>query len=187
MATTADLSRGAFIKFNGELMQVLEYEHRTPGNLRAFYQVKMRNVRSGKLAENRFRAGEAIEFVRVETRDYQYLYLDGDSMVCMDNSTYEQVYVDKILVGEAFKFIKEGINLLIAFDEDNNAISATLPPSIVVEITYSEPGIKGDTATNTLKPATIDTGAEVRVPLFVNTGEKIRIDTVTGEYIERVK
>ncbi|MGD1841333.1 MAG: elongation factor P [Thermonemataceae bacterium] len=187
MATTSDLSRGAFIRYNGELMQVLEYEHRTPGNLRAFYQVKMRNVNTGKLAENRFRSGESIELIRVETRDLMYSYRDGSNLVCMDNETFEQIYIDETLFGEGLKFLKEGFNVTISFDEDNTPIMAELPMSVELEVTYTEPGVKGDTATKTLKPATLETGAEVSIPLFVDIGEMIRVNTQTGEYMERVK
>lgn len=187
MATTADLSRGAFIRFNGELVQILEYEHRTPGNLRAFYQVKMRNVRNGKLIENRFRSGESIDLVRVEIREYQYLYREGNSLVLMDNDSYEQIYIDATLLGDAIRFLKEGFNLLISLENGTQPIYAEMPHTVVLEITYTEPGLKGDTATNTLKPATLETGAEVRVPLFCSEGERIKIDTRTGDYMERVK
>jgi elongation factor P len=187
MATTSDLSRGAFIRFNGELVQVLEYEHRTPGNLRAFYQVKMRNVRTGKLAENRFRAGEALEFVRVETKEYQFLYKEGESYVLMDNETYDQVYVDGVVFGEGVNFLKEGMTVTVSFDDKSNPIMAEIPSFVELEVTYTEPGLQGDTATKTLKPATLETGAQIKVPLFVNIGEKIRVDTRTGEYMERVK
>jgi elongation factor P len=186
MATTSDLSRGAFMRFNGELVQVLEYEHRTPGNLRAFYQVKMRNVRTGKLAENRFRAGEALDFVRVETKEFQFLYKEGDNYVLMENETYDQVYVDGVLFGDGEKFLKEGMNVTVSFD-NTTPIAAEIPSSVELEVTYTEPGLQGDTATKTLKPATLETGAEIKVPLFVNIGEKIRVDTRTREYIERVK
>ncbi len=174
------------MRFNGELVQVLEYEHRTPGNLRAFYQVKMRNIRTGKLAENRFRAGEALDFVRVETKEFQFLYKEGDNYVLMENETYDQVYVDGILFGDGEKFLKEGMNVTVSFD-NTTPIAAEIPGSVELEVTYTEPGLQGDTATKTLKPATLETGAEIKVPLFVNIGEKIRVDTRTREYIERVK
>lgn len=186
MASTSDLSRGAFIRFNGELCVVLEYEHRTPGNLRAFFQVKMRNVKSGKLVEHRFRAGEAIELVRVDIKSYQYLYKEGNSLVCMDNETFEQIYVDQELFGDSAKFLKENMNVLISFDQDQ-AIYAEAPVSAELEVTYTEPGVRGDTATKTLKQATLETGAVINVPLFIDIGEKIKVDTRTGEYIERVK
>jgi elongation factor P len=186
MATTADLSRGMFMRYNNELVQVIEYEHRTPGNLRAFYQVKMRNVKNGKLLENRFRAGEEIFPVRVETREFQYLYPEGESYVLMDNETYDQINVDKILFGDSADYVLEGMNIKVSFDE-TTPIQAELPATAEYEITYTEPGIKGDTATRTLKAATIQTGARVQVPLFVDIGERVKIDTKTGAYIERAK
>lgn len=187
MASISDLSKGNYMRYNGEIVQVEELQHRTPGNLRAFYQIKMRSVRSGKIVENRFRPGDAAEILRVETKEYQYLYADGNSLVVMDNDTFEQVYIEKELLGDSVNFIKEGVTLLIAFENGTNPITAEPPAHVVVNVTYTEPGVAGDTATRTLKPATIDTGAEIRVPLFVNTGDNIKIKTATGEYVERVK
>ena len=186
MANTSDLSKGAFIRMNGALCQVLDIVHRTPGKGQAIYQVKMRNVQTGKLAENRFRSGENIELVRVEQKDLQYLYRDDTNLVCMDNDTYEQIYVNADLFGDSLKFVKEGMNVSISFD-DELAVSGAAPKHVELEITYTEPGIKGDTATNTLKPAEVETGVEVRVPLFCDTGDMIKVDTETGEYVERVK
>jgi elongation factor P len=182
MATTQDVSVGNFLRYNGELVQVIEWQHRTPGNLRAFYQGKMRRVKDGKLAENRFRSGESVEIVRVETKELAYLYAEGEAFICMDNETYDQVPIAKFMFGEGAKFMKEGDTVLVAF-EGETPVSAEPPSHAVVEITYTEPGMKGDTATNTLKPATTETGANVMVPLFVNTGEKIRVDTRTGSYV----
>lgn len=187
MATVSDLSKGNYIRYNGEVLQIEELQHRTPGNLRAFYQVKMRSVRTGKIVENRFRPGDAVEQLRVETKEYQYLYPDGDSLVVMDNETFEQIYVDKTLLGNSVNFIKEGVTLLIAFENGTNPITAEAPAHVEFNVTYTEPGMQGDTATRTLKAATIETGAEIRVPLFVNTGDNIKIKTSTGEYVERVK
>lgn len=187
MATISDLSKGNFVRYNGEVMRIEELSHRTPGNLRAFYQVKMRNVRNGKLAENRFRPSDEIQILRVETKEYQYLYQDGESLVCMDNNTYEQIYLDKVLLGDSVKFIKEGVTLLIAFEDGTNPITAEAPPHVVMEVSYTEPGLQGDTATRTLKSATLENGTEIRVPLFINTGDNIKVNTSTGDYIERVK
>jgi elongation factor P len=186
MANTSDISVGSVIRFNGELCVILEYQHRTPGNLRAFYQSKMRNVRTGKLAEYRFRSGEEVEVVRLEYKELQYLYKDGNSLVCMDTESFEQVYVQEDFFGDPLKFIKEEMMVKVAFEGDN-IILAEAPNFVELEITYTEPGVKGDTATNTLKPATLETGATVNVPLFINQGEKIRVDTRTGSYMERVK
>jgi elongation factor P len=186
MATTQDISNGMFIRYNGELCHIIEWQHRTPGNLRAFYQAKMRRVKDGKLAENRFRSGEAVEIVRVDVKELQYLYEEGENFVCMDNETYDQLSIAKSMFGEGAKFMKEGDTVIVSF-EGEQPIGAQAPVHAILEITYTEPGIKGDTATNTLKAATVETGATVMVPLFVDSGEKIKIDTRTGEYVERVK
>jgi elongation factor P len=186
MADTGDINIGSVIRFNGELCRIEEYQHRTPGNLRAFYQAKMRNLKNGKVFENRFRSGELVEVVRVEYKALQFIYIENDFIVCMDNSTYEQVYLNKSMFGDALRFMKEGVEVKVAFEGDN-AILAEAPNSVVLQITYTEPGVKGDTATNTLKPATLETGAVVNVPLFINEGEKIKVDTRTGTYMERVK
>src|SRR5689334_11393865 len=169
MATVSDLNKGNYMRYNGEVVKVEELLHRTPGNLRAFYQIKMRNVRNGKLAENRFRPGDEIQILRVETKEYQFLYQDGDSLVCMDNNTFDQVYIDKSLLGDSANYIKEGVTLLIAFENGESAITASPPTHVVMEVQYTEPGMQGDTATRTLKPAKLENGVEIRVPLFVNT------------------
>lgn len=186
MADTGDVSIGMFIRYNGELCQILEWQHRTPGNLRAFYQGKMRVIKNGKLVENRFRSGESVEITSVEYRMLQYLYLDGESLVLMDKDTYDQIYVQSDLLGDSIKFLKESMDVKVSF-ENEVPILAELPNFIEVTVTYTEPGLKGDTATNTLKAATVDTGAEIRVPLFINEGDKVKIDTRTGAYMERVK
>jgi len=186
MANTGDINVGSFIRYNGELCQILEYQHRTPGNLRAFFQAKMRNLRTGKLLENRFRAGESIEVVRVEFKEYQFIYMEGDSIVVMDTDTYEQIYVQSNLLGDSLAFLKEGVMVKVSFEGDT-PISAEPPTFVELEVTYTEPGLKGDTATNTLKPCTLETGAKINIPLFVNQGEKIKIDTRTKSYVERVK
>lgn len=186
MANSGDINVGSVIRFNGELCAVIEYQHRTPGNLRAFYQAKMRNLKTSKLAEYRFRAGEEVEVVRVEYKLLQFIFKDGDHFVCMDNTTFEQVYVPENLFGNTSGFLKEGMEVKVAFESDQ-PILAEPPTFVELEITYCEPGMRGDTATNTLKPATLETGAVVSVPLFINTGEKIKVDTRTMSYVERVK
>ncbi|MBM2815100.1 MAG: efp [Ignavibacteria bacterium] len=186
MGTTADLRPGAVIKFNGELCTVLESEHRTPGNLRAFYQVKMRNMASGRLYENRFRSGESIDFIRVEKRNYQFLYRDGNTLFFMDPNTYEQIPVDGELFGDTIQFLRENDDVQLAFN-DTTLLAAELPPHVNLRITHTEPGVRGDTATNVLKPATLETGAIVQVPLFINEGDLIRVDTRNSAYVERVK
>ena len=184
MATPKDLSPGTFIKHNGELCILAEIIHRTPGNLRAFYQAKMKLLKTGKSVEYRYRVDEPVDIVRVERRMLQYIYIEADNMVCMDNATYEQFYVPKIVFGDSYKFLKEGNEVMVAFDGDN-VVFAEPPNHVDLEVTYTEPGIKGDTATNTLKFATLETGAEIRVPLFVNIGDRIRINAMDGSYVER--
>ncbi|MCO6495101.1 MAG: elongation factor P [Bacteroidetes bacterium] len=186
MAKASDLSNGAIIRFNGELYQIVEFIHRTPGNLRAFYQAKMKNLINGRSAEYRFGTDESVELVRVEVRELQYLYKDGNSLVCMDAETFEQIYIPEEMFGDTAKFMKEEMKVLASFEGDK-VISATGPNHVELMITYTEPGVKGDTATNTLKPAKLETGAEVMVPLFCDEGQKIKIDTRTGQYVERVK
>lgn len=186
MADTGDINVGSVIRMNGELMQIMEWQHRTPGNLRAFYQAKMRNLINGKQIENRFRSGETVEIVRVEYKQMQFIYLEGDFAVVMDNETYDQIHVPMILFGDSAQFLKEGMEVKISFEGDN-VILAEAPTFVICEITYTEPGVKGDTATNTLKPATLDTGAKVNVPLFCNEGDLVKVDTRTASYVERVK
>jgi elongation factor P len=186
MATTADLRKGAVLKFNNEPCLILESEHRTPGNLRAFYQVKMRNLRTGKLTETRFRSGESLEFLRVEKREYQYLYKDGDSFVFMDKDSYEQVTVDSKSVGDYAKYLKEGSDAYLTFN-DTEILAVETPTHVNLRVMQTEPGVKGDSVNNIMKPATLETGAEIQVPIFVNEGDLIRIDTTSASYIERVK
>jgi elongation factor P len=186
MGTTSDLRSGAVVIFNGEMHVVLESEHRTPGNLRAFYQVKMRNMKSGKLSENRFRSGESIEFIRVERKNYQYLYRDGNSLVFMDPNTYEQIPVDEELLGTSVNLLRENQDCQIAF-VDNSVIGAELPATVNLRVTQTDPGLRGDTATNVLKPATVESGASINVPIFINEGDLIKVDTKNSSYMERVK
>lgn len=186
MAKASDVLTGSVLRINGELVSVEEYIHRTPGNLRAFYQARMRNIKTGKTVEYRFRPDEEVTFCRVETNDYQYLYEDGSYLVVMDNENFEQYNIPKSFFGESMRFLKEGMNLTVSFESDE-PIVARLPISVELLVIYSEPAVKGDTATNVLKQATLETGAEIRVPLFINQGDKIKVDTRIGAYIERVR
>lgn len=186
MATSGDIGVGSVIRYNNELYLITEYQHRTPGNLRAFYQAKMKNVKSGKSAETRFRSGEGVDLIRLEYKELQYIFEENGSLVCMDAETFEQISIPKELFGDATEFLKEEMLVKVAF-EDDVPIIAEGPTFVELVITYSEPGLKGDTATNTLKPAKLETGAVINVPLFVNEGEKIKVDTRTRSYVERVK
>ena len=162
MAKASDIKNGSILRFNGELVQVEEFIHRTPGNLRAFYQARMRNVKTGKLVEYRFRTDEEVDIARVETSDYQYLYEDGDDLVIMDNTTYDQHNVPKFLFGDGVKFLKEGLNVIVAFESDE-PITAKLPSSVELEITYTEPAVAGNTSTNALKNATVEQAMDIKI------------------------
>jgi elongation factor P len=186
MANTSDIRVGSIIRFNGDLCTVTDKQHTMPGKGGAFYQVKMKSIKSGRAYENRFRSGETVDIARVEYRELAYIYEEGEHLVCMNNETYEQLHISKTLFGTNLKFLKEGMIVKIGFESDE-PLSAESPTFVELLITHSEPGNKGDTATNTLKPATLETGAEIRVPLFVGEGELVKIDTRTGEYVERVK
>lgn len=186
MATTSDLKVGIFIRFNNDLFAVEEVQHRTPGNLRAFFQVKMRSVANGRILENRFRSGEEFILVRVERKIFQYIYHDGQNYHFMDQESFEQIPVDEKLLGDASKFLKENEVVEMMFD-GTTAVGATMPMSVELKVVETIPGVRGDTATGALKPATLETGAVVNVPLFINEGEVIRVDTRTGQYLERAK
>jgi elongation factor P len=186
MASTSDLRPGLVINFNNELHQIVSFEHRTPGNLRAFYQVKMRHLKSGRMIENRFRSGEELDVVRLEQRDFQYLYNDGDYFVFMDNQTYDQINLSPEIIGKQSKFLIENMQIKIIFHE-NTALMVELPPHVILKVTETTPGFKGDTVNAAMKPATVETGHVINVPLFINEGDEVKIDTRTGDYIERAK
>lgn len=187
MATTADISRGLIIKLDGSLYSVIEFGENKTARAAAKVWAKLKGVDNNRTIEKTWNSGDSIHPVRVERKDYQYLYKDDTGYNFMDTETFEQVAVQESLV-DAPQFLKEGQNVsLLINTETELPMSVELPDKIVVQVTYTEPGLKGDTATRTLKPATIETGATVSVPLFVNEGEMIRINTKTGEYLERVK
>ncbi len=187
MATTADIKNGLCIKFNDKLCQIIEFQHVKPGKGPAFVRTKMRQIETGKVLDNTFSAGHKIDIVRIENREYQYLYQEGDNFIFMNNENFEQVEISSKLVDKP-GFLLEGMTCNILFHaEEESPLVLELPMHIISEVTYTEPGIKGDTATNSMKAATIATGAEVKVPLFIDMGEIIKIDTRTGVYVERVK
>lgn len=186
MATTSDFRNGLTIRMDGEIWTIIEFQHVNPGNWRAFVRAKLKNLKSGKVLETRFRAGETIEVVRIERKEYQFLYHDGTALICMDKDTYDQISVQEDLVGESGKFLKDGENVEILFN-GNEIIGVELPITVELQVVETVPGIKGDTATGGTKPAKVETGATVNVPLFINEGDVIKVDTRTGEYLERVK
>lgn len=187
MATTSDIKNGLCMNYNGKLVTVVEFQHVKPGKGPAFVRTKLRYIETGKVVDNTFSAGHKIDVVRIETRSYLYSYQDGEGYQFMNNETWEQVYIPGSMI-ENPQFLKEGIICTIVFHaEEELPLTVELPAFIEAEVTYTEPGVKGDTATNTLKPATIDTGAEIKVPLFIDTGDMIKVDTRKGEYSERIK
>ncbi len=187
MATTADIKNGLCIKYNSGLYTVVEFQHVKPGKGPAFVRTKLKNVETGKVIDNTFSAGHKIEPVRVERRKYQYLYNDEMGYHFMNQDNYEQISIMEDLI-DAPKFLKEGeIVEIVVHAEEESPLLCELPAYVEMEVTYTEPGLKGDTATNAMKPATIETGAEVRVPLFINEGDRIKLDPRTGAYSERVK
>ncbi len=187
MATTADIRNGLCIKFNDKISQIIEFQHVKPGKGPAFVRTKMRVIETGKVIDNTFSAGHKIDIVRVENREYQYLYQEDDNFIFMNNETFEQVPIPMKMV-EKPEFLLEGMICNILYDaNDEVPLVVELPMYLISEVTYTEPGVKGDTATNSMKAATIATGAEVKVPLFIDMGEVIKVDTRTGVYVERVK
>jgi len=187
MMNAQDIKNGTCIRMDGRLYFCVEFLHVKPGKGNTFMRTKLKDVVDGRVLERRFNIGEKLEDVRVERRPYQYLYTEGNDDIFMNNETYDQVPISKDLVTGA-DFMKEGDTVEVVTDASTETVLfAEMPIKTVLKVTYTEPGIKGDTATNTLKPATVETGAEVRVPLFVNEGDSIEIDTRDGSYISRVK
>ncbi len=186
MASTSDFRPGLTIRMDGELWTVVEFQHVNPGNWRAFVRAKLKSLKSGKVIEIRFRAGEAIDIVRIDTKEYQYLYHDGSSYVFMDKETYDQINVEEKLIGDGAHFLKESETIKIMFN-GSDIISVEMPISVELKVIETPPGVRGDTATGAQKPAKMETGATVNVPLFINEGDTIKIDTRSGDYLERVK
>ncbi len=186
MSTTADIKNGAVINFKNARMKIVEFQHVKPGKGPAFVRTKLKDIQSGKIIDHTFNSGAKIEFIRVTSRKFQYLYKDGDNFIFMDNNTYDQVQVGKQLMDDSYYYIKEGDTIEISFDGDE-IISLLLPPKVVLKVKQTDPGHKGNTATNALKQAILETGLEVQVPLFINEGDLLKIDTKDGSYSERVK
>jgi elongation factor P len=186
MASTSDFRTGLTIRMDNDLWTIVEFQHVNPGNWRAFVRAKLKSLKSGKVVETRFRAGESIEVIRIESKEFQYLYHDGTSYVFMDKETYDQINVDEKFIGEGAKFLKETESIMINFN-GTDIISIEIPLNVTLKIVETVLGVKGDTATGAQKPAKVETGAMVNVPLFINEGDTIKVDTRTGNYLERVK
>lgn len=185
VATTNDIKNGTVLKLEGNLWSVIEFQHVKPGKGGAFVRTKLRNVRSGKVVDKTFNAGLKIETATVDRRDYQYLYQDGVDYVFMDNADFDQLTVPGETIGNNANFMLENLNVNIAMYE-GSALYVELPPSVVLEITYTEPGLQGDRSTGGNKPATLETGYEIQVPLFVEQGTRVKVDTRNGDYLGRV-
>lgn len=187
MASTADFKNGMCIEYNNGLYSIVEFQHVKPGKGPAFVRTKLKNIKTGKVIDNTFTSGVKITTARIERRPHQYLYKDDLGYHFMDSSTFEQMSLEEHLI-DSPQFLKDGQEVdVIVHAEEETILACELPAFVVMTITYTEPGIKGDTATNTLKPATVDTGATIQVPLFIDSGETIKVDTRTGQYAERVK
>jgi elongation factor P len=187
MASTADIKNGLCIKFNHDIYKIVEFLHVKPGKGPAFVRTKLKSLTTGRILDNTFSAGHKIDTVRVETHTFQYLYAEGDDFHFMNTESFEQITLNKNVL-DAPELLKEGTNVMVQINTETEApLSVDMPPSIILEVTYAEPGVKGNTATNATKPATVETGATINVPLFINEGDKIKIDTATGAYMERVK
>lgn len=187
MATTTDLRNGMVIRYNGVLHRVVEFQHVSPGNWRAFVRLKLRNVDSGRIIDDRVRAGSDIDIVIVDKRTMQFLYTDGDTSHFMDTETFEQKEVSVDVVGEQAQFLKEGENIDILFYDDDKILGVELPIFVTLKVVEAGMAVRGDTATNVNKSAMLETGAKIQVPGFVNDGDLIRVDTRTGEYMDRTK
>jgi len=185
MATTNDIKNGSVLNIDGQLWNVVEFQHVKPGKGGAFVRTKMKSISSGKVVDRTFNAGTKIDFATVDRRDFSYLYRDGDGFVFMDSSDYEQVTVPSAVVGDAANYMLENQTVTIA-THDGDPLYVELPTSVVLEVTYTEPGLQGDRSSAGTKPATLETGAEIQVPLFLEQGTKVKVDTRDGNYLGRV-
>lgn len=185
MVTAGDFRNGVTFEMDGNVMQVIEFQHVKPGKGAAFVRTKLRNVISGAVVEKTFSPTEKFESAFVERKDMQFLYEDSGLYYVMDNDTYEQIPLGSDVIGNAFRFVKESMNVRV-LSYKGNVFGVEPPMFVELEVTATEPGVKGDTATGASKPATLETGAEIKVPLFINEGDILKIDTRTGEYLERV-
>lgn len=185
MASTADIKNGVVLSIDGQLWSVIEFQHVKPGKGGAFVRTKLKNVVTGKVVDRTYNAGAKVDIENVDRRDFTYLYNDGEGFVFMDATDYDQLTVPAATVGDAANFMLENQSVTIALN-NGNPLYVDLPASVVLEITYTEPGLQGDRSTGGTKPATVETGYEIQVPLFLETGTKVKVDTRTGEYLGRV-
>lgn len=185
MATTADFKNGLVLKNDGKLQQIVEFQHVKPGKGPAFVRTKLKDVVTGKVIDKTWNAGVKVETATVDRRDMTYLYFDGSSYVLMDDKTFEQVELGEEKFGDAAKFLLENMRVQVSFHE-GDALFAELPVSVDLKVEHTEPGLQGDRSSGGTKPATLETGAEIQVPLFIETGNVLKVDTRSGEYLSRV-
>jgi elongation factor P len=185
MATTNDIKNGSVLNIDGQLWNVVEFQHVKPGKGGAFVRTKIKSITSGKVIDRTFNAGTKIDFATVDRRDFSYLYRDGDGFVFMDTTDYDQVTVPSADVGDAANYMLENQTVTIA-THDGDPLYVELPTSVILEVTYTEPGLQGDRSSAGTKPATLETGAEIQVPLFLEQGTKVKVDTRDGNYLGRV-
>lgn len=185
MATSNDLKNGMVLMIDGQLWSVIEFQHVKPGKGPAFVRTKLRSVTTDKVVDKTFNAGVKVETANVDRRDMQYLYNDGSGFVFMDLTSYDQISLEPKVVGDAANFLLENQNAVVAL-HDGNPLYVELPASVVLEITYTEPGLQGDRSTGGNKPATLETGYQIQVPLFIENNTRVKVDTRTGEYLGRV-
>ncbi len=187
MISTSDIKKGICIKYSNDIYKIIEFLHVKPGKGPAFVRTKLKSVSSGKVIDNTFSAGHKIDDVRVENRKYQYLYNDGETFHFMNTEDFNQIEVNKLII-EGRKFLKEGAVVTIIINTENSDIlSVEIPQSVILDVISSSPGVKGNTATNATKIAVLETGVEINVPLFINEGDKVKVDTEKGNYLERIK
>jgi elongation factor P len=185
VATTNDLKNGTVLKIDGQLWTVIEFQHVKPGKGGAFVRTKLKNVLSGKVVDRTFNAGLKVETANVDKRDMQYLYKDGTDFVFMDTDNYDQIHISEVTVGDVANFLLENQNAMVATNE-GVPLYVELPPSVILEVTYTEPGLQGDRSSAGTKPATLETGYEIQVPLFLESNTKVKVDTRDGSYLGRV-
>ena len=186
MATTSNIKNGAVILYKNKRMKVIEFLHVKPGKGPAFVRTKLKDIQSGKIIDETFNSGAKLQFIKVEAKKMQYLYQERDQYIFMDNETYDQTNVGEDVLGTSLSFLKAGLNVDLLFD-GQEVLDVRLPAHVNLEVTHAEPGMKGNTATGATKPATLETGIVLNVPLFIDVGDILRLDTRTGLYIERAK
>ena len=186
MGTTADIKNGSIILHKNSRMKIVEFQHVKPGKGPAFVRTKLKNIKTGKIIDKTFNSGVKLDFIRVTSKNFQYLYKESGGYIFMDNDNFNQIQVSESMINDSYYYIREGDNIEIVFDGDE-VINISLPPKVELKVVETDPGLRGNTATNATKSAKMETGLEIQVPLFINEGDILKIDTKSGNYSERVK